>query len=303
MFEGCVYVQDLTITDPRQLGVLSLLYEHISLPHAYDHDSESEPIMRMSFENERYREIERKRYSEWKQENRELFDANVLNILPPPISVADLPNDIEQRLCRAIGPTKLRLNTTDVLDGRIAIAMHAVFANPSFPEFTLAPPNSTATEDLQRALAADAISWRIPLLPEIKPEQILEIRERTKPFREGFLLYLATLADDVEARMRKDGLDNVSAAKKAFERNIQPEVEEFIRRRLPEQVAWWAKLLNGIAKGSGQVIETVATPFRFRNFPKIAETLTDLVQNVAERVSESRSNKRHAFQFIRKLKV
>jgi len=141
----------------------------------------------------------------------------------------------------------------------------------------------------------------MPLLPEIQPEQILEIRERTEAFREGFLLYLATLADDVEARMRNKGFDNASAAKEEFDRKVQPEVTEFIRRRLPEQVAWWAKLLNQFAQGSGHVIETIAAPFSFRNYPKIADTFTDVTQSFAERISENRSNKKQAFQFIRRM--
>jgi hypothetical protein len=41
----CVYVDDLIIRDDRELATLCLLYDHISLPHPYDHDPSCERVM------------------------------------------------------------------------------------------------------------------------------------------------------------------------------------------------------------------------------------------------------------------
>ncbi|MFC6047172.1 hypothetical protein ACFPYM_04915 [Methylobacterium hispanicum] len=128
MSENCTYIDGLMIDNPQTLTILSLLYDKISLPHPYDHDPNCEEIMRISFDNEGYREIERRWYRDWKKSNKELFDAGVLDVLPAPIAAQSLPRDIESMICLKLGPNKRRISTSDVLEGRVAIAMHALYA-------------------------------------------------------------------------------------------------------------------------------------------------------------------------------
>jgi hypothetical protein len=301
MPKACTYVRDLTVNDKAELGVLCLLYDRVSLPHPYDHDPDCEAIMRLSWDNEGYREIERRRYRDWKLANKQLFGEGVLSVLPAPVAVSDLPSDIEAKLCKALGPTTMRLSSSDCLEGRIAIALHAIFSKTTDPEYTVALEGLPATHDIQEALVRQAIVWRAPLLGVIEPEQIIELRERTQPYRDGFRLYLAKLADQVEGRITSHTLDIDTAARRTFERVLEPEIEEFMRRRLPEQVKWWAKLLSKLMKSSTQVIETIETPFNYRNYPKIADTLLEVTGEIAAHRIEAQSNQRYAFQFLRRL--
>jgi hypothetical protein len=39
------------------------------------------------------------------------------------------------------------------------------------------------------------------MMTALRPEQIIELRERTARYRQGFRAYLAGLADDVETRL------------------------------------------------------------------------------------------------------
>src|SRR5260221_3026932 len=121
--ESCTYIDDLRIDDEKLLTTLSLLYDKVSFPHPYEHDPSCEAVMMLSWENERYLEIERRNYLAWKQRNHELFQANALAILPSPIYVADMPRDLENALCMQIGPDRRRLSSSDVLYGRVALAM------------------------------------------------------------------------------------------------------------------------------------------------------------------------------------
>lgn len=297
-----VYIDDLTIQDPGQLALLCLIYDRVSLPHPYDHDPDCEEIMRISFKNEGYREIERRNYRAWKAAHKELFDSGSLSVLPAPISVADLPSDIDVLLRGQLGPNRLRLATDDLLYGRIALAMHAVFSKSEDSEYKIAP-NGVSVADLRNEMASASIRWRAPMLPKLTPEQILELLSETAPFRDGFVYYLDSLANAVEDRMGRTGENRNSAAREIFERQVRPEVAEFIRRGLPARVAWWGTILKQLGTAGGKVIETTVNPFDLSNYSEIAKAFGSLLESTATGIADGRSNKRHAQQFLARLDV
>jgi hypothetical protein len=296
-----VYIDGLTIEEPGQLALLCLIYDKVSLPHPYDHDPDCEEVMRISFKNEEYLEKERHNYLVWKTKHKELFDAGAMSVLPAPIAVADLPNDIEVLLSGQMGPGRLRLGTDDLLHGRIALAMHAIYCKSDDPEFKMRTPSDTSTAAIREQLGQVAIGWRAPMLPKLQTEQILELRSETERFRDGFVMYLDSLADEVEDEMGTKGASNRDTATKIFERKVRPDVAEFIRKGLPQKIAWWGSIVRQLGATGGTVIKTVVHPFNFSNYFKLVESIGSLVESVAGEVAHGRSNKRHAAQYLARI--
>ena len=300
-YRSCTYIDDLTITNPELLATLCLLYDKVFLPHPYEHDPSCEAIMSMSFENERFREIERRNYLRWKDRNAELFKGGALEVLPSPIAVADMPRDLENRLCLQLGPAVRRLSSEDVLYGRTALAMHALYAKSPAPDFATSNKGPRSTTEVSASLASVIVGRNLPLLPALVSEQVMELRERTANTRDGFRLYLASLADDVEARTGAQRPPN-EAAEETYRRKIEPALEEHFRRELPEKVQWWADIVKRVAQGVGNVMTIVADPWKLKNYSKLAEGMADFVEKSADHIGKQRSNEQQTFQFIGRLR-
>jgi len=295
MTSACTYVDDLTIGDPRLLSTLCLLYDKVFLPHPYDHDASFEAAFSISFENERYREVERRWYSEWKTRNGALFGVGALEVLASPVSISQMPQNVEDLICSQLGGGRKRLATSDVLQGRTAIALHALFAKPPAPEFATARPASTV--GLTTVLAESVVEQRAPFLTSLSPDQLCQIREQVAPFREGFRLYLQSLADDVEHRIDAD-LTAPEAARLTFERKIEPELLEYFRRELPTRISWWASVVSAMASGVGNVLAIAAKPWSIDGYPKLAEGMANFAVKLSDHRAAELSNNHQAYQFI-----
>ncbi|MFC6047171.1 hypothetical protein ACFPYM_04910 [Methylobacterium hispanicum] len=141
------------------------------------------------------------------------------------------------------------------------------------------------------------IQKRAPQLAALKPEQILEVREFTGSYRDGFRAYLAELADDVEAKT-KDGYSLDQSGKIVFERKVEPKLLEEIRQSIPCKIAWWADLLKKSFAIGGNAVTICAAPWSAGNYTKLSENMGDFVKAIAVPLKEKRSNKGQAFQFI-----
>ena len=300
--KSCTFTDDLKIDDRGLLATLSLLYDTIYLPHPYAHDPNCETILSLSFDREAYLEIERRWYREWKQENAELFQCGILRVLPSPFVIADNPREFDQRLMKFKGSVSRGFTQSDVLDGTIALAMHAVYANSPAPDFATINATSPPTSKISAELASIMMGQHLPTLPSITPEQILELREETASLRDAFRLYLASLADNVESRMQRGPKSLGASIEETYVRQVEPELEEYFRRRLPDRIQWWAHVATFIAEGAGGIIKIVATPWKFGTYQKLASSAARLTEEYAERVARQTSNKELAFQFIGKVK-
>src|SRR5262245_44850165 len=189
-----VFASDLTIQDSSLLATLAIYYDKVYLPHAYDLDPDARPLIRWPTKHLDDLKSLQDSYARWKERWRLLFESGVLEVLPPVFkSEREEPTDIQERLLKELGIKVPFFGRSDVFNGRFALAMYALFAKTTDPEFLLRRPGVTDTDHLRDTLATSLIQYRLPQVGEMSPEQLLQIRSETKSDKEGFLYYLDEL--------------------------------------------------------------------------------------------------------------
>lgn len=295
----CVYTSGVWVEDAELLGALCIFYDKVGLPHPYDLDPEASPLIRWPYDKLRDLETEQRRYTAWVGAHRELFDAGILEVLPPPLTPgADEPEDLAERLRGELGTQMPYFTSSQVLSGRLAVAMQALFANTAAPEFLMHRPGDTSTEHLRTILATSLLRYRLPTLGALAPERILELREEARPYKDGFIAYISSMVDDVEGRLTATHYDERAAAMRTIERRINPDLEEFLRRETAEKVEWWAHLTKSVASSAKTFLKVVFTPWNVLNYPDILSGPADTVETIAEEVSRRASNRHLALQLV-----
>jgi hypothetical protein len=271
----------------------------VLLPHPYDIDPEAKELMNWWMDDYHYLDIERRTYTDWKAKHSKLFKCGALEVLPPPIKTDDVPGNVNDLLRAKLGIKSSFLARSHALEGRVAIAMHALFSNTTVPEFAFLSPSNTTTDHLRAALATQTLSVQFKKFPNhIAPEQIVELREKTAKFKEGFKAYLTSLVDDVEDRLPATDYDEQEAALRTYQRKIEPDLEEYLRRGFSREVSWWSQVVEHFSSGSESIVKIVGTPWDLGNYAKLAGDVAKLLRDAADRASERRSNKHLAYQFI-----
>nr|RNJ68764.1 MAG: hypothetical protein EDM05_13925 [Leptolyngbya sp. IPPAS B-1204] len=296
---NCVYASELLISDSGLLTTLALFYDKVSLPHPYDLDANAKPLIRWPFDKLDDLEIEQRHYRSWINANKELFNAGVLEVLPPPLEAQrDEPIDLAQRLLEELGSSLPYFTSSQVFSGKLALAMHALFSQTTDPEFITSRPGNTSTQHLQTVLATSLLEYQLPQLEKLHPEQILELREEVAPYKQGFIDYLSKMTDNVEQRLQSTANDANEAARRTVERVIIPEFNEFLAQELPHRVGWWAGLIQKTASTLSSVIKVVVTPWDMANYFDVAGNPFGLVEHFTDPMVERASNKHRAIQFI-----
>lgn len=296
---SCVYVSGLTVDDPGVLTTLTLFYDKVALPHPYDLDPEAKQLIRWPYDKLDDLEAEQRRYRSWIESNRELLQAGVLQILPPPLELQrDEPEDLAERLRSEIGSRQPYFTSSQVFSGQLAIAMHALFSETTDPELIMTRPGDTSTDHLRAVLATSLLEYRLPRLGELQPSQILELREEVVPYKLGFINYLSQMVDDVEHRLQATQADDRGAALRTVERKIAPELEEFLAQQLPRKVQWWAKLIRKSADTAKSVLKLIVTPWNVANYPDVVSGPAKITEHLAAATVERAGNKHRAFQFL-----
>jgi hypothetical protein len=299
-----VYASGLTIQDSSLLTTLSVLYDGIYLPHAYDLDPEARPLIRWPMKHLDDLEMLQNRYSSWKERWKPLFETGVLNVLPAAFPFQnDEPPDLQERLLAELGIQVPFFGSSAVFEGRVALAMHALFAKTKDPEFLLRKPGATDTDHLRNALAVSLVQSRLPMIRAMTPEEILRIRNETQPYREELVLYLNQLVDDVEVRLKATGGDECEAAKRTVERKIVPEFEEYLRQRNLEAEKALVGMLKHVAKGVEVAWGILMAPWNFRHYTEASKLLLDVADSSNEKKLQQASNKHRAFQFLASLET
>jgi hypothetical protein len=294
-----VFASALTIRDPSLVSTLAIYYDKIYLPHPYDLDPDARPLMRWAMKHLDDLEYEQKQYVGWKERWRPLFDAGVLEVLPPAFGAADEePQDLQERLLQELGYSVPFFGRSDVFKGRVALALHALFSKTADPELIMSRPGATDTRHLRSTLATSLIRYRLPEVGELTAQQLLRVRTETQGDKQAFMRYLDQLVDDVESRLASTQGDEREAALRTIERKIIPELEEHLLQHKLKAEQWLVKKLKFVAKGVGTALGLCLTPWDFRNYTDASELLLDGADAMVEDKVQRASHKHRAFQFV-----
>lgn len=299
-----VYASALTIRNPTLLSTLALYYDTIYLPHPYDLDPEQKPLMRWPGKYWDSLEFEQSRYTHWKEPLHELFDAGVLELLPPPVPAdGQSPQDLSERLREELGIKVPHFNKSVVFSGRLALAVHALYAQTKDPEFVQSRPGDTSIVHVKAILAQTLLEYRLPQIGALQPEQLLQARAEIAPYKQGFINYLSQMVDDVESRLPATSGDEREAARRTVERRIAPDLEEYLAQAMPEKISWWSGLIKRVAAGVGSVLSVAMKPWDLGHYPDVLETIADATGYVSDRAVVYASHRHRAFQYIGKLET
>ncbi len=281
-----VYTSDVIIRDPSLLATLAVFYDKVYLPCGYDLDPDAPTLVRWPMKHLDDLEMLQKGYTRWK-ERWGLLEAGALEILAPAFQGdAGEPIDLQDRILNELGIRVPFFASSDVFEGRVALAVHALFARTDAPEFFLRKPGSTDTDHLRGILATSLIQYRLPLIGELAPEQLIRMREDAEQHKDAFICYLNTLCDDVEARLAATAGDEREAAKRAIERKVLNDLN--VEEHLAQQQF-----------GSERPPVSVAVaPWNFTNYTGMAELLRTNAAASTERILQQASVRHRAFQFL-----
>jgi hypothetical protein len=265
-----------------------------------------------------------KRVSSWYSINTVLFRENVLVQMPAvsqipdskdPNEAYDLVDDLYVKLsdrygehCESFGLsrdfreeevpyefsmggtiTELQAMLNDVI---ISLARN----DNEFPRFF----GSYASENVREAViymqAEMALSYLLPSLSVLSPEEILEVRRKVADTREGFAFHLQKLSKGIDGRL-KGGEDLSQIARWArdiVETELIPDYREFRRQIRAEQAGFWKKVLDP----AGKILEINAAPWTPKFYGDLLKSLGFSALTYSAERKESLSNKSQAFQFM-----
>lgn len=288
-----VYASGLTIQDRSLLASMALFYDRILLPHPYDLDPECRPLMRWSkIEHLDSLDQVRNNYTGWKQSVKDLLDEGVLGILPEaPVDPAqvDLGTALRDRL-RIKVP---HFASSHAFDGRIALAMHALFGSSPAPDFIETSSTETGTTHLRNVLATSLFQFAVPRIGALGPQELLRLREKTRAERNGLRAHLDSLLKDVRVHLA-DTRNDREAALRTIREDIIPPWVEFKAQRLPS-------LLSGIFTGVQHTVEAVRiflAPWNLASYPAIIRVVADASKDLAEAAKERAANDRRTYQLL-----
>ncbi len=294
-----VYASGLTIQDPSLLATLAVFYDKVYLPHAYDLDPDAKPLIRWPMKYLDDLELIQRGYTKWKDRWKLLFESGVIEVLPPSLDLGgDDPPDLQERLLKELNIKVPHFASSHVFNGRVALAMYAIFEKTTDPEFFHSRPGATDTSHLRDTLATTLIQYRLPKIGEMTPEQLLRTRAETQSDREGLIYYLNQLVDDAESRLTATSGNERNAALRTVERKIIPELEEHLLQEKIRAEKTLVKLLKFAAKGVNTVLGVALTPWDFKNYTGASELLLDGADALIEKKLQQVANKHRAFQFL-----
>ena len=164
------------------LGTLAVFYDEIALPYPYGHVRGGEQFwsggpdpVQLDLQDA---------YDEWRERNRPLFEAGILKILPPPVTRTAMPTDLATALDRVMAAGVI--DPVAFYRGDFALAVHAVYAHKPSPEVFVAGAKVPTTEQVTAALVTSLLQYQIPVLGDLRVDEILEVRERLRDVKRGF---------------------------------------------------------------------------------------------------------------------
>jgi len=330
MVREIMYNSGVHIADRQMLATLAVFYDKIWLPHLQSTHVPMAEFVKSAPGLWKLKTIEIEGMSllddvgkswsvdhftnDWNERHKLLFADGVLSRLPPP------PPDRKIALERELGWSagsilpELDLILEDVpglrptyADGRQAIVvwqdhlLHMIRQDVNKPAVFLLADQAGRREVAKSALAESILSFSLPRLAKLTPEEILEVRHITANNREGFMAHLQGLSGALDGLL-KDGADQRLVSETAadiVQTKFAPDFLEFKRQLGSARVGRARRILDPASK----VLEISSGPTSPKFWYDLIRAAYLTVSGAAENRKEDKTNKALAFNFVRKLEV
>jgi hypothetical protein len=276
------YSSGICIRKPEVFATLAVFYDQIWLPHPYGF--------------------------EWGA----LFIQGILQTLSPPIPPGNLladfktvKADCQRALSQLYGKLDAaseglhppyNMGVTKELED-VLLGLHAAYAKKLGPELFISDPADITTSRLAGLLVRSLFEYRLPQLPALTAEQILEVRDYIKDTREGFIDYIFELTDDVEARLRSGDKSEEEAVCKTVERKLLSLYNEMRRQLAAKRTGFWAQL----SEAGANFLTIDAVPWTPELYGDLFERLLGSQDEIAQAKAEAQANASQAFQYLARL--
>jgi hypothetical protein len=139
--------------------------------------------------------------------------------------------------------------------------------------------------------------YLLPSLNALRPEEILEVRDKVQDTREGFSLHLQRLSKDIEEQLSEDAsaVEVSKYAQSVVETELVPDYREFERQLSAENAGFWANVLNK----TKAVCEIDVPPWTPKFYAELVSRLGLAALETIEDKKTKLTNKRQAFNFMR----
>ena len=274
-----VYNSDVIIEEQDTLSSLCVFYDQVILPHITSKnyvslrpDPENPTSLSVFASSVFFKSIKYPRWGTlssgediemWELQNKALIENGVLQRLHPPKGenstlyfVGFRSPELFQLLLKSSHVFKGGIGTYFI---REATLTHLLRDDIQFPSVFLTK-NRTDTTKIYTTLEAQSVfRYVIPMLSDLHPDQILEVREKVSDNREGFLMHLQKLSKEVELRIEQGApvSEISSVAQDIVATDLIPDYTEFRRQLEAEKAGFWAKVLDR----SSKILEIDAAPW------------------------------------------
>lgn len=285
------------------LSTLAVFYDEISLPYPYGYDPDGIYLWRKTRpENSRALTDMQSAYLRWRENWSELFEHNIFQTLPPPISSSKEASGFGETIKTNLGYSKEmegHFYTSDIISGKVALLVHALYGDKPTPELFVANPQDRGTSRLAGFVVRSLFNYQVPQIGDLNAEQILEVRDLLKDTKEGFVSAIFEAVDDVEDRINNGDASETKAAQKTVERKLTPQYKE-IRRQLESsrKTSWWSSVL---ATG-GRLLQIDVAPWTPKFYGQVIEAFFETKRESEEARNLMRSNSGQAFQYLTNLR-
>lgn len=323
------YSSGVICHEPDFLSTLAVFYDQIWFPYPYGLDRKG--VVWCSgppgFDNELA--IVQERYEQWRAQWELLFKEEILCTLPMPKELEggmplELRDETMNKLGYRIDPRPTAFIDLDMLCGRIALAIHALYTDKPSPELFVTIPGlelwlldlpanplqhdeakrvdfqmgtnsiNTSTTEITNLLVNSLFEYHIPKLGALTADQILEVRDYLANTKQGFTDYITELTDDVEARLKSNANSVAEAARKTIERKVLPKYREFCRQLEARNIGFWSKVLEG----GGKFLKIDAAPWSPKFYGEIIQIFFELLGKGADEDLKDASNQSQAFSYL-----
>lgn len=149
-------------------------------------------------------------------------------------------------------------------------------------------------------LAASAFRLVVPGVGSLRPNELLELREKTKDNREGFSAHIQELSGDLELMIRSGATEEEIklAAEATVRTRISPRLSEFERQLhaiKAERKSGWVQVISSF-------LQIDSAPWSPKFFGQILQSLGALTQESVEQIVERNSNANLSLIFLSKLR-
>jgi hypothetical protein len=314
------YTSGITIQDSRILSTLSLVYDSVILPPrpVFTDDSLPRTQNLVITEHEGAMMVNGVMDSsgpaitqlltelhEWDVTHHELFSVGVLRRAPQPSPECDPAYEL---VARQEDVTFLRplIMGTDCLfksGSKDEFYIPSSMLQHGFRDDIDAPALfhvRRPTRDvpvLAAALAASAVSYVIPRVPDLACERILDLRSKVEATREGFLMHLQSMSRELADGLSADApvAEVLQHANVVAQRTLVPDYVEFKRQLASLHGSIWSEVANA----ANDFFEIDAAPWTPKFWGAVLRTLgLDLLRGVRDH-EDHLTNRAHAMTFLR----